>query len=238
MFGYEAIIAILSLTLLEVILGIDNILFINMMVSKVPPQKRERIRKIGIALALCSRLMLLSIIGWILTLNTTLFILFKVEFSLSSLVLISGGFFLLYKAIIEIHEQIETKNNKPKKPNVPKTGFILAQIVFIDTVFSLDSIFTAIGMVNNITWMATAIILAVIIMMFISKSIAEFIEKHPSIKLLALSFLVMVGVLLVSDGFGHHFERKYVYCAMFFAIIVESLNMRLRHNLNVCSKQN
>ena len=93
-------------------------------------------------------------------------------------------------------------------------------------------------MVNNITWMATAIILAVIIMMFISKSIAEFIEKHPSIKLLALSFLVMVGVLLVSDGFGHHFERKYVYCAMFFAIIVESLNMRLRHNLNVCSKQN
>ncbi|MDG2348737.1 MAG: TerC family protein [Gammaproteobacteria bacterium] len=233
MFEYDAMIAITSLTLLEVILGIDNILFINLMVAKVSSKQREFVRRLGICLALFTRLGLLFTIGWILTLNQTLFSYYGMDFSIRTSVFILGGFFLLYKAIREIHDHVEGYTAKTSIQAKPKLGLILIQIVLIDLVFSFDSIFTAIGMVAHLSWMATAIILAVCIMLFIAKPIAEFIEKNPSVKLLALAFLVMIGILLVADGFGHHFDRNYVYCAMFFAITIECLNMRhRRHMLN------
>lgn len=232
MFGYDAIIAIVSLTLLEIVLGIDNILFINLMVAKVSAKKKEFVRKLGICLALFTRLGLLFTIGWILTLNHPLFNIGGMSFSIRSCVFIVGGFFLLYKAIKEIHDEVEGYTLAPNIQKRPSIGLILIQIILIDLVFSFDSIFTAIGMVPHLSWMATAIIISVGIMLFVAKPIGAFIEKHPTIKLLALAFLVMVGVLLVSDGFGHHFNRNYVYCAMFFAIVVECLNMRHRYTLD------
>lgn len=232
MFGYDAIIAILSLTLLEVILGIDNILFINLMVAKIPVAQRETIRKLGICLAVITRLGLLSIVGWILTMNQALFTLYETPFSVKNCVLILGGFFLLYKAILEIHEHVEGHTSTSNIQAKPIIGLVLMQIMVVDVVFSFDSIFTAIGMVTHLSWMAIAIILSVCIMLFIAKPIGAFIESHPAVKLLALAFLVMIGVLLISDGFGHHFDRNYVYCAMSFAILVECLNMRLRHKLS------
>ena len=236
MFGYDALIAIFSLTLLEIILGIDNILFINLMVSKVPKTHREQVRKLGISLSLVTRLALLGMVSWILTMNQTLFHINDMAFSIRNCVLILGGFFLLYKAVKEIHTQLENHTSQLTVQTTPRIGIILIQIMLIDIVFSFDSIFTAIGMVTVYSWMAIAIFLAMCVMLFIAKPIGEFIDKHPSVKLLALAFLIMIGVLLIADGFGHHFDRNYVYCAMCFAIIVEGLNMRLRHKLSRYSK--
>ena len=238
MFGYDALIAIFALTLLEIILGIDNILFINLMVSKVPKAQRERVRKLGIGLSLVTRLALLGMVSWILTMNQTLFQINDMAFSIRNCVLILGGFFLLYKAITEMHAHLEHHTAQLSVQTTPKIGIILIQIMLIDIVFSFDSIFTAIGMVTYLSWMIIAIVLAVGIMLVIAKPIGTFIDKHPSVKLLALAFLVMIGVLLIADGFGQHFDRNYVYCAMCFAIIIEGLNMRLRHNISTHSKPN
>lgn len=229
MFTYHAFIAIASLTLLEIILGIDNILFISIMVQKIPKHRRELIRKLGILMALVTRLLLLLGISLILAFDQPLFTLYLHTFSVKHVVLITGGFFLLYKAISEIHEQIEGSHIQHSFKPVKATGLILGQIMLLDIVFSVDSILTAIGMVPHVSWMAIAIVIAVMIMLFVAKPIGDFIETHSSIKLLALSFLVMVGMLLIADGFGHHFDRSYVYTAMIFAIIVELLNMRFRH---------
>lgn len=226
--SYESIMGITTLVMLEIVLGIDNIIFINLLVSKLPKPRQDFARKLGILLAMFSRLLLLSCIGFLLTLNKPLFSLLNHPFSFMQLLLIAGGGFLIFKSVHEIHTLVEKpKTNKLKPLNIHhQLRTVLTQIIVMDMVFSLDSIFTAFGLVTEISWMVIAIIIAVLVMLFLAAPIARFIEKNPSLKLLALGFLLMIGTLLVADGFGHYFERSYLYFAILFALLIEGLNIR------------
>lgn len=223
----EAIIPLLSLIALEVILGIDNIIFISILADKLPNHQRSKLRFWGIGLAMVMRLCLLAFITWILKLDQTLFTIFDNDFSGKGLILIFGGLFLIYKSTKEIYHKTEIANEE--QPSVPKnTSFkrLLTEVIILDLVFSIDSIITAVGMVNELWVMYTAVIVTVIIMLFASKPISEFIRKHPSFKILALCFLMMIGVSLIAEGFHFEIPKGYIYFSMAFAFLVDVIQMK------------
>lgn len=223
----EAIIPLLSLIALEVILGIDNIIFISILADKLPDDQRSKLRFWGIGLAMVMRLCLLAFIAWILKLDQTFFTLFNTDFSGKGLILIFGGLFLIYKSTKEIYHKTEISIDE--KPNIPKhSNFkkLLSEVVILDLVFSIDSIITAVGMVQELWVMYTAVIVTVFIMLLASKPISEFIRKHPSFKILALCFLMMIGVSLLAEGFHFEIPKGYIYFSMAFAFFVDVIQMK------------
>jgi len=224
----ELALAFLTLTILEIVLGIDNIVFISLLTGRLPAEDRNRARIVGLAVAMGARIGLLLSISYVMKLVDPLFIVFEQEISGKDLILILGGVFLLYKSVSEIHARFdETKHGGERQKRVSSFGQVILQIVIIDIVFSLDSVITAIGMADEIGVMIAAVVVAVIFMMFFSKAISDFVEKYHSIKILALAFLVMIGVLLVAEGFDQHIPKGYVYFAMAFSIGVEMINIKL-----------
>jgi len=223
----EAIVPLLSLIALEVILGIDNIIFISILADKLPENQRNKLRYWGIGLAMVMRLVLLAVISWILKLDATLFSYWGIDFSGKGLILIVGGLFLIYKSTKEIYHKAELA--KDESPSVPKkAGFsrLLTEVIILDLVFSIDSIITAVGMVQELWVMYTAVIVTVIIMLIASKPISEFIKKHPSFKILALCFLMMIGVSLLAEGFKFEIPKGYIYFSMAFAFLVDIIQMK------------
>ena len=231
LFTVEALVALATLTALEIVLGIDNIIFIAILVGRLPAHQRDKGRIFGLGLAMLTRIMLLLSLFWIMKLTTPLFTIFSHDISGRDLILILGGLFLLAKSTTEIHNDIENDGEEEKelKQGSAKGFFnILIQIAILDIVFSLDSVITAVGMVDNIIIMILAVMIAVGVMMFASKSISNFIEANPTIKILALSFLILVGVTLIAEGLGLHISKAYVYFAMAFSLAVESVNIYTR----------
>ena len=223
----SAWISLLTLTILEIVLGVDNIIFISILAGKLPPEQQGKARTVGLMLALITRVMLLCSLFWLSNLTKPLFILFEHGMSGRDLVLFLGGLFLLWKSVHEIHGSLEGEDHAKSGGSSTMTAVIL-QIVIIDIVFSLDSVITAIGLAQKIAVMITAVILAMGVMLVAAKSISDFVNKHPTIKMLALSFLLLVGVVLVADGLGHHIEKGYIYFAMAFSFGVEMLNLKMR----------
>lgn len=217
--------SLLTLTVLEIVLGIDNLVFIALTAGRLPPENRAKARKVGLCLALITRLLLLATISWIVGLTQTLFEVSGHAVSWRDLVLISGGFFLLYKGTVEIHHGMEEENDEGAAPR-RKVSFlsVVTEIMVLDIVFSLDSVITAVGMADQYLVMASAIVIAVILMLWASGPLSVFIHKHPTVKMLALSFLLLVGMTLVADGAGFHVPKGYIYAAIGFSIIVETLN--------------
>jgi predicted tellurium resistance membrane protein TerC len=228
----EAWVSLLTLTFLEIVLGIDNVIFIAILAGKLPPEDRKKATRLGLGGALVTRLALLGAISWVTRLTTPLFSVSRFEVSGRDLVLILGGLFLVAKATIEIYDKVEAAHplvhERAGKARSTKLFSIVGQIMLLDLVFSLDSVITAVGMVSHIEIMVVAVIVAILVMLVFAVSIGQFVERHPSIKILALSFLVMIGVLLVAEGTGQHFNRGYVYFAMAFSLSIELLNMRYR----------
>ena len=227
----EVFISLFSLILLEVILGIDNIIFISILADKLPENQRDKLRFWGIGLALIMRLGLLAVISWILKLDKTLFTLFDIDFSMKGLILLVGGLFLIYKSTKEIYHKSETVSNEnqdsPKKVNFKK---LLSEVVLLDLVFSIDSIITDVGMVSELWVMYTAVIVTVVVMLFASKPISQFIAKHPSFKILALCFLMMIGVALLAEGLNFEIPKGYIYFSMAFAFLVDIIQMKTVRN--------
>jgi len=226
----EAWVALMTLTALEIVLGIDNIIFISILAGRLPEQQRNRARIQGLALAMITRILLLLSLAWMMRLTSPLFTVLEYEISGRDLILIAGGLFLLWKSSQEIWESLEGEEDEASdepKP-VPSYGMVLAQIAIIDIVFSLDSVITAVGMVDEVPVMVIAIVIAVGVMMFAAKSIGEFVDNHPSIKMLALSFLILVGVVLIGEGLDMHIPKGYIYFAMAFSVLVEMINIRIR----------
>jgi len=223
----DSLIPLLSLIALEVILGIDNIIFISILADKLPEAERNKLRYWGIGLAMVMRLALLAIISWILKLDQTLFTAFEIDFSGKGLILILGGLFLIYKSTKEIY--LKTEMVKAENPtSTPKHSFskLLTEVIILDLVFSVDSIITAVGMVEELWVMYTAVVVTVIIMLIAAKPISEFIQKHPSFKILALSFLMMIGVSLLAEGFNFDIPKGYIYFSMAFAFLVDIIQMK------------
>jgi len=227
MFIVEALIPLLTLIALEVILGIDNIIFISILADKLPEQQRDKLRYWGISLAMVIRLCLLGVLSWILKLDSTLFNVFNIDFSGKGLILIAGGIFLLYKSTSEIF--INTEKKDETTAIIRKTGSfkkLLSEIIILDLVFSIDSIITAVGMVQQVWIMYTSVIVAVLIILLASKPISRFISKHPSFKILALCFLMMIGLSLVAEGFHYVIPKGYIYFSMAFAFLVDIIQMK------------
>jgi predicted tellurium resistance membrane protein TerC len=232
----EAWIALLTLTVLEIVLGIDNIVFISILTSKLPVNQQARARISGLALAMITRILLLLSLTWIMRLTAPLFIVLEHEFSGRDLILLAGGIFLIWKSTHEIHERLEGESASERADGGAVTmGGVLVQIALLDLVFSLDSVITAVGMANQVAVMIVAIMLAVGFMMFAARLISAFVERHPTVKLLALSFLLLIGVTLIAEGFGQHISKGYVYFAMAFSVFVEALNLRARKGRGTAS---
>ncbi len=224
----DAWISLLTLTILEIVLGIDNVIFISILAGKLPPEQQAKARQTGLMLALVTRVLLLSAMAWMVKLTKPLFPLFGHEFSGRDLILLSGGLFLLFKATKEIHEKLEGEDGGMTARLAPTFSAVIVQILILDVVFSLDSVITAVGMAKHLAVMIIAVILAVLFMLVFAGKIASFIEKHPTLKILALSFLIMIGGTLVMEGFGKEVHKAYIYFAMAFSAGVEVLNIRLR----------
>jgi predicted tellurium resistance membrane protein TerC len=224
----EVWIALATLTALELVLGIDNIIFISILAGRLPPAQRDRARRVGIMLAAITRLGLLLAIAWIIGLTAPLFTLFGEEFSWRDVILIGGGLFLIAKATHEIHQKLEG-GGEEGGPGVGKAaatfGSVIVQIMLIDIVFSLDSIITAVGMVDERWVMVTAILISIVFMLMFARPLGDFVERHPTVKVLALSFLIMIGLVLIADGFDRHIPKGYVYTAMAFSVFVEIINL-------------
>lgn len=224
----EIWISLVTLTVLEVVLGIDNIVFISILAGKLPPEQQEKARRLGLMLALGTRILLLCGIAWIARLTTPLFSLFGHGVSGRDLILLLGGLFLIYKATHELHEKLEGEDGSVTTRLAPTFAGVIVQILLIDMVFSLDSVITAVGMAQSLGVMIAAVILAVIFMLFFARYVSGFLDKHPTLKILALSFLFMIGAMLVMEGCGKHVPKGYVYFAMAFSVGVEVLNIRMR----------
>ena len=221
-------IAFFTLFALELVLGIDNIIFISILSGKLPAAQQGKARLLGLGLAMLSRLALLFSLSWLIRLTAPIFTVFSHEFSGRDLILIVGGLFLLGKSTHEIHQRLEGEEGAASTRVQPSFAGVLIQILLLDVVFSLDSVITAIGMVDQVAIMVAAVILAVLFMMLFSSPISSFVERHPTVKMLALSFLLLIGVTLIAEGFGQHISKGYIYFAMAFAVMVEMLNIRLR----------
>jgi predicted tellurium resistance membrane protein TerC len=221
-------VALATLLALEIVLGIDNIIFLSILASKLPPAQQARARTIGLALAMLMRVLLLFSLSWMVQLTQPLFSLLGRGFSGRDAILILGGLFLLTKSTMEIHQKLEGEEGAVTARATASFGSILVQVVLLDIVFSLDSVITAVGMSNNMGIMVTAVVAAVLFMMVFAPAVSVFVERHPTVKMLALSFLFLVGALLIADGWGQHIPRGYVYFAMAFSVAVEMLNLKLR----------
>jgi len=222
----ETWIALLTLTVLEIVLGIDNVIFISILVQRLPAGRRDQARVIGLGLAMGMRILLLLTISWIIGLTQPAFTLIR-EFSWRDIILIGGGLFLLWKATTEIHESLEGEEaHAGQAPATASFGAVIVQIVLLDIVFSLDSVLTAVGLVNEVPIMVAAVVIAVGVMLVASAPLARFVHAHPSVKMLALAFLLLIGVTLVADGFGFEIDKAYIYAAMGFSVFVEALNLR------------
>jgi len=224
----EAWIALGTLTFLEIVLGIDNIIFISILVGRLPPNQRAFARRMGLGLAMIARLALLFSISWVMGLTEPWITVFNQAISGRDLVLIGGGLFLLFKATHEIHNSLEGTEDQGAAVVAASLGMVLTQIAVLDIVFSLDSVITAVGLVEHVSIMAIAIVLAVLVMLVAAKPIGDFVDEHPTIKILALSFLILVGVTLMVEGFDVHVPKGYIYFAMAFSVAVEMLNIRMR----------
>ena len=226
-FDSEIWVALFTLATLEIVLGVDNLVFISIAVSRLPPDRRPKARRLGLMLACVTRLLLLMSLAFLSRMQVNLFSLFDIDFSVRDLVLIGGGLFLLVKGTMEIHDSVEGRGEDEDIDTRPSAvfGYVIAQIAIIDIVFSLDSVITAVGMVSNVWVMATAIIIAVGVMIFAANPIGDFIDRHPTIKMLALAFIILVGVALIADGIDIHIDRKLLYFAMAFSAGVEALNI-------------
>ena len=224
----QSVIALITLTALEIVLGIDNIIFISVLVSRLPHKKRNKARVLGLGLAMFTRIALLLSITWVMKLTAPLFSVYAQEISGRDVILIVGGLFLLWKSTMEIHKSLEGEGEARGAKAVASFAAILAQIAVLDIIFSLDSVITAVGLANDVEVMVVAIVLAVIVMMLSSRGIGEFVDKHPTIKILALSFLVVIGVTLFAEGFDFHVPKGYIYFAMAFSVTVEMLNLKMR----------
>ncbi len=225
-------ISLLTLSVLEIVLGLDNIIFISILVGKLPPESRDRARRIGLFGAFVMRIGLLSAISWVMQLKHPLFTLLGTQITGKELVLLLGGLFLLYKATKEIHERVDGPLDEQEIANVKARSVagVVLQILLLDLVFSIDSVITAVGMAQELWVMIAANVIALGVMLFASKSIAQFVDKHPTVKILALSFLLMIGLLLVAEGFEIHVPKGYVYFAMAYSVVVELINIRASNN--------
>jgi predicted tellurium resistance membrane protein TerC len=231
----ELWLALLTLTALEVVLGIDNLIFLSIMANKLPPEQRARARSIGLAGAALTRIALLFSLAWIVQLTAPLFSVLGEEISGRDIVLIGGGLFLLAKSTLEIHHHMEESGPRPQEvaaSSVAAAGFVsvIVQIMILDIVFSLDSVITAVGMTDRLGVMITAILIAIAVMILFAGAVSRFVEAHPTIKILALSFLILIGVALVGEGLDLHVPKGYIYFAMFFSAAVEMINLRVRRS--------
>ena len=224
----DGLIALVTLTVLEVVLGIDNVILISILSGKLPKQDQEKARRVGLMAAMVMRILLLLSIGWIMRLTQPLFSISKYELSGRDLVLIVGGLFLLFKATHEIHDKLEGEEGHLSARIAPSFVAVITQIMLLDIVFSLDSVITAVGMADDISIMVAAVVVAVGIMMFAATPVSVFVDAHPTVKVLALSFLLLIGVSLIADGFGVHIPKGYIYFAMGFSIFVEMINLRVK----------
>lgn len=225
-------ISLITLTLLEIVLGIDNIIFISILSGKLPPEQQAKARRLGLALALITRILLLMSLAWVIKLDkpfiqTTIFS-FELAISGKDLILLLGGLFLIWKSVHEIHEKLEGADGSKSAAVAPTFKSVIVQILLLDIVFSLDSVITAVGMVKNVQVMIAAVILAMVVMLIFVNQISNFVDKHPTIKVLALSFLILIGTMLVAEGFHQHINKGYIYFAMAFAALVEGVNIRVR----------
>jgi predicted tellurium resistance membrane protein TerC len=232
LFTADALIGLLTLTALEIVLGVDNIIFISILAAKLPADQQARARTIGLALALITRILLLLSLSWIIGLTGELFTVFGQGFSGRDLILLGGGLFLVAKATYEIHEKLEGEEGHSEARVGPSFTSVIIQILLLDIVFSLDSVITAVGMVDEVAIMITAVVIAVVIMLFSAGAIANFVNRHPTVKMLALSFLLLIGVNLIAEGFHQHIPKGYIYFSMAFSVFVEMLNLRLRTKSN------
>jgi predicted tellurium resistance membrane protein TerC len=221
-------ISLLTLTVLEIVLGIDNLVFISILADKLPGEDKKKARQIGLALAMITRILLLLSLSWLISLTEPLFTVFSFEFSGRDLILLIGGLFLLGKATYEIHDRLEGKEGHVSSKVKATLVNVVIQIMLLDIVFSLDSVITAVGMADHVAIMITAVIIAVIIMLFTVNAISEFISEHPTVKILALSFLLLIGFSLVTESLHQHIPKGYIYFAMGFSVFVEFLNLRMK----------
>ena len=224
----EFIAALVTLTVLEIVLGVDNVIFISILSGKLPKDQQKRARRLGLLAAMLMRILLLFSITWIARLTRTLFTVMENDISGRDLILIGGGLFLLAKATYEIHDKLEGHGAHGSPKAVATFGSVIAQVMLLDIVFSLDSVITAIGMAEQLWVMATAVILAVLVMLLAAEPISAFVEEHPTIKILALSFLLLIGLSLIAEGAGQHISKGYIYFAMGFSVFVEMINIRVR----------
>jgi predicted tellurium resistance membrane protein TerC len=225
----EGVLPLVTLTFLEIILGVDNVIFISILAGKLAAAEQARARRLGLAAAMVMRILLLLSIAAIVRLTAPLFTVLGQEISGRDLILIVGGLFLLGKATLEIHERLEGEAEHGRGRAAPSLGAVIAQIMALDIVFSIDSVITAVGMADDVSIMIAAVVLSVIIMMASAGPVSEFVGRHPTIKVLALSFLLLIGISLVADGLGLHIPKGYIYFAMGFSVFVEMINLRVRH---------
>ncbi|WP_041470626.1 TerC family protein [Chloroflexus aggregans] len=226
-FSVENLLALITLTVMEIVLGVDNIIFISILAGKLPMEQQRPARQIGLSLALITRLLLLLSISWIASLTQPLFEVGPWHVTGRSLIMLGGGLFLIYKATTEIHEKLEGTEHGEQSVAVTTLQAVVIQIILLDIVFSLDSVITAVGMANELWVMMTAVVIAVGVMLFLAEGIAKFVNDHPTIKMLALSFLLLIGFSLVAEGFELHIPKGYIYFAMGFSVMVEMLNLRV-----------
>src|SRR5512138_2039979 len=228
LFTWEALVAFLTLVALELVLGVDNVIFISILAGKLPVEQQKRARTTGIMLAVVTRVLLLLSLSWIIGLTEPLFNVWKFEISGRDLVLLAGGLFLLWKSVHEIHQKLEGEEGQASAKVRASFWSVIVQIMLLDVVFSLDSVITAVGMVDEIVIMIAAVVIAASVMVFTSTPLANFVERHPTVKMLALSFLLLIGFTLLVEGLHQHIPKGYIYFAMGFSVLVEMLNLRLR----------